>query len=631
MKKDHGEKASNISGQNEPLIGEDQNPNFVKKATGFFNRLFHGGQKHKTAEEKSPERQAKKQAAAQQKEQDRQQIKEIREQNVQQKQQALKEKQNRKALFVSLPKDQKKTFLKTEKEEKKKKEQLASAANAKKKKEYAALTKDEKKEYRDQLYRQKQLKKRAKKGYVVRQVLKYGLLAVFVGVLAYAGNMAYSMFVDNSYAFQNTGQAVATPPPVSTETPSVSSSEEETAAPSSTADPYELLLSQADLDFMENRVNILVLGIDESLERADWGTFRTDTMILMSIDFDTNDVYMISLPRDSYVWIYNSNIRAKINSAFAAGGGKDGSGFEYAMNTVSMALGGIPVNHYICFDMNVVKEVVNAIGGLYYDVDVHVNMCGREIEEGYQYMDGQMVLDYCRQRKGDSDIARTDRQQRMILAIFEEVKNSGQIQDIPEIYSAITGNIYTDLDFTQIVSLAAFAMNIDLEDIQRYTLPGDFLNIDGTSFWGVNQYEKRDMVKEIFGVDISVSADDHVTNLQELAAQKRNVVAIAEGTAASAQAYVDSNQSYINAQELADFNTKTAELLAVAAVKNAHDVESTIAPITATTDEYNTWFASLQSTIEQRKAAAAATSTADSSQETDPSAATQESLEPVAE
>ena len=45
---------------------------------------------------------------------------------------------------------------------------------------------------------------------------------------------------------------------------------------------------------MENRVNILVLGIDESLERSSWGSFRTDTMIFMSIDFETSNVYMIS-------------------------------------------------------------------------------------------------------------------------------------------------------------------------------------------------------------------------------------------------------------------------------------------------------------------------------------------------
>ena len=313
---------------------------------------------------------------------------------------------------------------------------------------------------------------------------------------------------------------------------------------------------------------------------------------------------MVSLPRDSYVWLYNKNYRGKINSAFSAGGGYEGKGFEYAKNTVSMLFGGIPVNHYVCFDMNVVKEVVNAIGGLYYDVDIHVDMCGRTIEPGYQYLDGQKVLDYCRTRHGatgGSDVERTKRQRRMILAIFDEIKKNGQIQEIPEIYSAVTGNIYTDLAFNQIVSLAAFAMKLDLDDIHEYNLEGGFLNIDGSSFWGIDQYKKRDMILEIFGKEIRVSKDDHVTTLQALAAKKREAVAAANSAASRAERYVERNKEYIKKAERSDFKARTADLRAVAAVKNTADVGPTIQPIINATESYNVWFAAFKATIEERK------------------------------
>ena len=55
---------------------------------------------------------------------------------------------------------------------------------------------------------------------------------------------------------------------------------------------------------MQKRVNILALGYDESAERVGWGSYRTDTMILITVNFDTNKVDMISIPRDSYVKIY---------------------------------------------------------------------------------------------------------------------------------------------------------------------------------------------------------------------------------------------------------------------------------------------------------------------------------------
>ena len=84
------------------------------------------------------------------------------------------------------------------------------------------------------------------------------------------------------------------------------------------------------------------IGIDESTERENWGTFRTDTMILVSIDFSNNDVCMVSIPRDSYVKIYNANGNvanpsspySKINNAFSEGGGAQKKGFEYSIATV---------------------------------------------------------------------------------------------------------------------------------------------------------------------------------------------------------------------------------------------------------------------------------------------------------
>lgn len=538
----------------------------------------------------------------QKKAQDKQKILGIQKQLEAEKNLAEQKRRDRTATLALLSKEDKKTYLANEKAEQKRKKREDAENKASQKAEYKAMPAEQRKAAKKQRKHNELLHRKAKEGYAVRQVLKYTLIAVLAAILVYAGNTAYGAFFDNSHAFQNTGQALATPEPEPTETPKPTVAATNAPTPTPTVDPYELLLSQADLDFMENRVNILVLGIDESLERANWGSFRTDTMILVSIDFETNDVYMLSLPRDSFVTIYNKNKRAKINSAFSAGGGKDKNGFKNTMDTVSMTLGGIPVNHYVCFDMNVVKEVVNAIGGLDYDVDIDVKMCGRTIEKGYQHLDGQMVLDYCRQRKGSSDIARADRQQRMIFAIFDEVKKTGQIQDIPEIYSAITGNIYTDLDFSQIVSLAAFGMNIEMDNMQRFMLPGDFLNIDGTSFWGVNEYKKRRMIEEIFGVRIKIDKDFDVRVLQELAKRKRDAVAAATSAATTAESYVTANSEYITAEELADYQSRITNLRTLAAVEQPCDVEPTIAPIETATTEFNTWFTAFKETIELRKA-----------------------------
>jgi anionic cell wall polymer biosynthesis LytR-Cps2A-Psr (LCP) family protein len=221
-------------------------------------------------------------------------------------------------------------------------------------------------------------------------------------------------------------------------------------------------------------------------------------------------------------------------------------------------------------------------------------------------MDGQAVLDYCRERHVDSDIGRTARQRAMLMAIFAEMKNTGQIKDVPAIYSAITGNIYTDLSFEQICSLAAFAMKLDTDSIHEYALEGGFLNIDGTSLWGINQYKKRDMVYDIFGTKIKVSESDHVTYLQELAKQKRQAVDAAESAAKAAQSYIDSNSAYISSSELSEFKTRKKELLDVASVVNISDVEPTIQPIIDATNALKAWMSgTLEPAVKARKEAAA--------------------------
>lgn len=276
--------------------------------------------------------------------------------------------------------------------------------------------------------------------------------------------------------------------------------------PSPTVDPLETLTEQADENFAKNRVNVLFLGLDRSAERENWGSFRTDTMLLLTIDFDSNDVDLISIPRDSYVRIYNS-LNAdgtprhnKINSAFSAGGGVKKKGYQYAMETVSYVLGGVKIHHYVGFDMQVVKDVTNAMGGVDYDVDIEVNMNGRTIKPGFQHLDGQAVLDYCRQRKGSSDIARIDRQQRMLIAIFKQLKSTKQIFNIPSIYQAVSSNIDTSLSFEQICSLALFATKIDTADIERHTLPGKGLYINDISFWVLDMSKVQKLVQQVFGI-----------------------------------------------------------------------------------------------------------------------------------
>jgi len=223
-------------------------------------------------------------------------------------------------------------------------------------------------------------------------------------------------------------------------------------------------------EFDTDRLNILLLGIDASTERYEtMKSFRTDTMMLVSIDFNGNTTQIISIPRDSYVEIPGQEQREKINAAFVRGGGFQGGRFEKTIETVSVFFGGIPIHYYVAVDMNVVKEIIDIMGGLDYEVDVEVNIGGRKLEKGFQHLNGQQVLDYARTRHtGRGDIDRIGRQQKIVLAVFDQLKSTKQIAKVPQFYSAIMDKVHTNMNLKQIVALALFAAKLEKDNIETY-------------------------------------------------------------------------------------------------------------------------------------------------------------------
>jgi len=275
--------------------------------------------------------------------------------------------------------------------------------------------------------------------------------------------------------------------------------------------------------FDSERVNILLLGIDASTERYEtMKAFRTDTIMLVSISFNSETVHIISIPRDSYVEIPGQERREKINAAFVRGGGFKGKGFEKTMQTVSKFLGGVPVHYYVAVDMNVVKDIIDIMGGLDYEVDIEVNLGGRKLEKGFQHLDGQQVLDYVRTRHTSrGDIDRIGRQQKIVLAVFDQLKSTKQITKIPQFYSAISERIHTNLNLKQIAALALFGTKLEMADIETHTISGGSVNLGGISYWGVNQQEKKELVSQIFGLDIEIDPTLDVEYLKKMMAEER--------------------------------------------------------------------------------------------------------------
>lgn len=341
------------------------------------------------------------------------------------------------------------------------------------------------------------------------------LLSLLAVVILFAGYIAYSIYqiLHPQTLFQTAAIVQPTPEVV---TPAVT---QDIYSPSVQSTEEEVVDSRKE--FENDRVNILMLGLDAAPERMEtMRSFRADVIMLVSVDFKSNEVFLISIPRDSYTEIPGVEGRYRINESFSKGGSFKGDGFSKTLETVTHFFGGVPIQYYVGVDMQAFKKLVDLIGGIEYEVETPVDMNGRHLDAGLQLLSGQQVLDYVRNRTGSNDIKRVSKQQEILMAALEQMKSKATITKIPQMYLSVADDIYTSLGLKQIAGLAYFASKLSIEDIHRYTVAGEILIKDGHWFWGVDQEKKKELVKDVFGVEIDVDFEEDVKYLLQKEAEK---------------------------------------------------------------------------------------------------------------
>lgn len=268
-----------------------------------------------------------------------------------------------------------------------------------------------------------------------------------------------------------------------------------------------------EADDTEKIINILLLGLDVTEDgKTTSGTeYHADVMMVVAINAEENRVDLISLPRDSMTHVPGINGIYKLNAAINVGGGKDakgGAGFLKACDAARWMLGGLDVDYYYGVGFEAVVELVDAIGGVDFDVDIQTSSSSVSpgLKKGMQHMDGEAVLEYLRARRnvvsGESnDRGRVNRQKKMLVAIFKKLKEQDLFSSIPALLS-MTKGIYTNTTVQQTLSLAALASRVNSEDIGMHSLFGPYLNSISWNWTFVDQDNRVSIIKDIYGVDV---------------------------------------------------------------------------------------------------------------------------------
>ena len=227
-----------------------------------------------------------------------------------------------------------------------------------------------------------------------------------------------------------------------------------------------------------NIKSILLIGQDK---QGDQSRQRSDSMILATLDKDQETISLTSFMRDLYVSIpgYSST---RINAAYAYGG----------MDLLDQTLEenfGVKIDGNVEVDFEVFKILVDKVGG----IDLELTqaeadyICGRDqsvlypqplrtdwnLQEGINHLDGEQALIHARNRSiGNSDYRRTERQQEVLKAALNQIKNLS-IFEIAGLVKDVLPLVTTDLSLWDITGYAIDVMQIGTDEISSYRIPED--------------------------------------------------------------------------------------------------------------------------------------------------------------
>lgn len=205
---------------------------------------------------------------------------------------------------------------------------------------------------------------------------------------------------------------------------------------------------------------------------------RSDVIMLMRVTADRQHVQLISIPRDSWVFIPDRGM-GKINSAYATGGPQS------LIRTVER-LTQVRVDHYADMDFAGFEAITDALGGVEVNVAETVSTAGVTFTQGVNRLNGREALIYVRQRMGlpGGDLDRVQRQQNYLRSILSAVLQQDLLSDIgatDQLLRALTGSIRVDdtLDNVDILGLAYSLRGLSPGGLEFFTAPVEGLGREG--------------------------------------------------------------------------------------------------------------------------------------------------------
>lgn len=272
----------------------------------------------------------------------------------------------------------------------------------------------------------------------------------------------------------------------------------------------------------------LVMGISEDIS-----TELTDTIMLCAYFPQEQKVSILSIPRDTFIGDDKDNTTSydKINALYQ----------KSPENTLEAVrkLTGVDVRNYVVINNNALEKVIDAVGGIYFDVpidmwyddptqDLHIY-----INKGYQLLNGENAVKVLRFRHnndmstypkeyGEQDLGRMRTQREFIKAAANQILSSNNILKLNEILEIVFDNIQTNLSISELIKYIPSATEFNVENMKTEALPGVADYLGALSFFIVDENQSEQMITSLFSLSIDEIHENKEKFAEESKSKKSN-------------------------------------------------------------------------------------------------------------
>ncbi len=253
------------------------------------------------------------------------------------------------------------------------------------------------------------------------------------------------------------------------------------------------------------RLNILVIGQSQNL---------TDTIMLCSYDPKTQDASMLSIPRDTFVGK---------NKNYATGSDKINAIYQTSPDLLLKKVNeitGLDIKYYIKVDTKGLRDLVDSVGGIYFDVPIDMNYDDSSqdlhihLKAGYQLLNGDKAEQVVRFRHnndgssysleyGDQDLGRMRTQRAFITEVVKQLVKPESITKVDEYIRIANENLESNFSLWNLKDYAPYAIDFKTENIRSGSLPGAPEKCNGVWLYIYNKKETQEVVKDLFKTQLS--------------------------------------------------------------------------------------------------------------------------------